>query len=181
MPRNTFAMSTGNPKHTKSHKTTTTTILTNQKTNDMKKHLHLLGILLLTCVMGACSDDDKQSYDSEQLEGRWQLESVSPEDMEDAFATMSGLTNTRDLYRGYVEYNSDGTWREVKSGYRILFGQGTWTVSGDKLNLIAIEEDLSLPMSYNIRELTDDNLVLTTASYHNVPLSEAITLTYKRY
>lgn len=36
-------------------------------------------------------------------------------------------------------------------------------------------------MSYNIRELTDDNLVLTTASYHNVPLSEAITLTYKRY
>lgn len=89
----------------------------------MKKHLHLLGILLLTCVMGACSDDDKQSYDSEQLEGRWQLESVSPEDMEDAFATMSGLTNTRDLYRGYVEYNSDGTWREVKSGYRILFGQ----------------------------------------------------------
>ena len=180
MPRNTFAMSTGNPRHTKSHKTTTT-ILTNQKTNDMKKHLHLLGILLLTCVMGACSDDDKQSYDSEQLEGRWQLESVSPEDMEDAFATMCGLTNTRDLYRGYVEYNSDGTWREVKSGYRILFGQGTWTVSGDKLNLIAIEEDLSLPMSYNIRELTDDNLVLTTASYHNVPLSEAITLTYKRY
>lgn len=98
--------------------------------------------------MGACSDDDKQSYDSEQLERRWQLESVSPEEMEDAFATMSGLTNTRDLYRGYVEYNSDGTWREVKSGYRILFGQGTWTVSGDKLNLIAIEEDLSLPMSY---------------------------------
>jgi hypothetical protein len=151
MPRNTFAMSTGNPRHTKSHKTTTTTILTNQKTNDMKKHLHLLGILLLTCVMGACSDDDKQSYDSEQLEGRWQLESVSPEDMEDAFATMSGLTNTRDLYRGYVEYNSDGTWREVKSGYRILFGQGTWTVSGDKLNLIAIEEDLSLPMSQHPR------------------------------
>ena len=147
----------------------------------MKKHLHLLGILLLTCVMGACSDDDKQSYDSKQLEGRWQLESISPEEMEDAFATMCGLTNARDLYRGYVEYNSDGTWREVKSGYRILFGQGTWSVSGDKLNLIATEEDLSLPMSYNIRELTDDALVLTTGSYHNIPLSEAITLTYKRY
>lgn len=103
--------------------------------------LSLLLLLLGTLVVG-CGSDDNVSGDASIVDGQWQLERATRNNMETAL--LDGL---------HFQFRDDGTLVTNLMGNT---EDGTYTWAGDEI----ITEGVKPPMTYTIKELTDTTLHL---------------------
>ena len=123
----------------------------------MKKLYFFLTVMLLTLVsvgVTSCGDDEPKSND---LVGTWQFKAVD----EDGAS-----------YETLVQFTKDGKWNSVEIvtdevGVAVEVEKGTYTVSGNKINVTYTEDGHSVTESVTF-EVKDNKLMLT---YEDMPVA----------
>ena len=122
----------------------------------MKKLYYFLSVMLLTLVsVGFVScGDDKDEPKSSDLVGTWQLKAIDEDGA---------------VFETLVQFTKNGQWNSVEiynddSEIDIDVERGTYTVSGNKINVTYTEDGHSVTetMTYEVK---GDKLMLTYADF----------------
>ena len=124
----------------------------------MKKFSYFLSVMLLTLVsFGVTScGDDKDEPKSNDLVGTWQFKAVTED------ASIENL----------VQFTKDGKWNSVEIvtdeiGVSVEVEKGTYTVSGNKINVSYTEDGKTVTESVTF-EVKSNKLMLT---YEDMPVA----------
>ena len=124
----------------------------------MKKFSYFLSVMLLTLVsFGVTScGDDKDEPKSSDLVGTWQFKAVTED------ASIENL----------VQFTKDGKWNSVEIvtdeiGVSVEVEKGTYTVSGNKINVSYTEDGKTVTESVTF-EVKSNKLMLT---YEDMPVA----------
>lgn len=105
-----------------------------------------LGVMLVAVMSGLVRADDKKDANKDKLVGSWTLTKTEGD-------TPEGLT---------IEFTKDGKLNVgIKAGDMNLNLSGTYTVTGDKVNVKLKFGDDEKEEKLTIKEITADKLVMT--------------------
>lgn len=124
----------------------------------MKKFFFFLSVMMLALVSVSVTScgDDKDEPKSNDLVGTWQFKAVTDD------AAIENL----------VQFTKDGKWNSVEIvtdevGVSVEVEKGTYTVSGNKINVTYTEDGHSVTESVTF-EVKDNKLMLT---YEDMPVA----------
>lgn len=116
----------------------------------MKKSLLLM--FICSIVFLSCSkDDDEQTLGS--IIGTWTWQSIEVEGIEVPISTIGVSLK--------ITFNSSGTWSASASGMPVSFGNGTYSVNGNKI----IIKELGDIYTWKIISITENKAILDWEDY----------------
>ena len=117
----------------------------------MQKYLLVFVCCLLPVIsLISCSKDNDEGELASSIVGKWQLVNVSPKEMAKDYDECE--------YKGYVEFESNGTYSDHRPCGVSDIGGGKWKLSGNSLTITS--DLLPIPMKATI-ELAGETLVIS--------------------
>ncbi len=113
--------------------------------------------LFLSLFIGltSCSKDEGDAGLDDSIIGKWQLLSVSPNEM--------AVDYDECEFQGYVEFESDGTYSDHRPCGVSDIGGGKWKLSGNNLEITS--DILPIPFKASI-EISDNTLIITQKAFY---------------
>lgn len=151
----------------------------------MKKILLITAILLAAVSFSACSDDDDNKFDPNQIAGTWQITliegwSVDNDGTRDEWSDSYPSIDDDDYYWTYT-FDGHGKMKRVSYTNQGVNNStnGTYTVSNNVLTIVEKGGNYVETQEFQIEKLTSSQLVLFE---HRIDpeFTEEDTYTYKR-
>ena len=151
----------------------------------MKKLFLIVAAMFVAVSFSACSDDDDNEIDPNQIAGTWQITliegwSVDNDGARDEWSASYPAIDDDDYYWTYT-FDGHGKMKRVSYTNQSVNNStnGTYTVSNNVLTIVEKDGDYEETQEFQIKKLTSSQLILFE---HRIDpeFTEEDTYTYKR-